>query len=77
MDSILCAINHFGQDEVYKLPRGYNGLCRRDNGDRIKGWDIKFNMARCNVTFAPSVGNTKRSIGTLGGWEVESVSMLD
>lgn len=32
MDAILCAVNHFGQDDVYKLPDGYNGLCRRNGG---------------------------------------------
>lgn len=76
MDAILCAINHFGQDEVYKLPNGYNGLCRR-NGGGLKTWNIEYSMGQCEVKFANPGSNSKRSIGTFGGWEVESVRMLD
>lgn len=77
MDAIFCAINHFGQDDVYKLPAGYNGLCRRNNGGPLTGWNVGFNMARCEVKFADPSSSDKRSIGTFAGWEVESVRMLD
>lgn len=77
MDAILCAINHFGQDSVYKLPVGYNGYCRRNNGSPIKGWSAGFNMGKCEVKFANPNSSNKRSIGTFAGWEVESVRMLD
>lgn len=52
MDSILCAINHFNQDDVYKLPgvfvnkdgtvdslkkqKRYNAYCKRTNGKGMK-----------------------------------------
>ncbi|GLA13200.1 hypothetical protein AnigIFM62618_009730 [Aspergillus niger] len=77
MDAILCAINHSGQDNVYKLPVGYNGYCRRNNGSPIKGWSVGFNMGKCEVKFANPSSSNKRSIGTFAGWEVESVRMLD
>lgn len=50
MDSVLCAINHFNQDDVYKLPgvkvesdgkpigkqKEYNALCKRTKGSGIR-----------------------------------------
>lgn len=76
MDAILCAVNHFDQDDVYKLPKEYNAFCRVDNGRKLQGWNVGFNMGRCKVTFA-SPTSTKKSIGTFAGWEVESVRILD
>lgn len=76
MDAIFCAVNHFGQDDVYKLPSEYNAFCRRDDGPKLQGWNVGFSMGRCKVTFN-NPGSTKKSIGTFAGWEVESVRMLD
>ncbi|KAJ5194865.1 uncharacterized protein N7498_008303 [Penicillium cinerascens] len=70
MDSILCAVNHFNQEDVYKLPgravnsdgtdqgaqKPYNAYCKKTSGSGIKpdGWTVQYNVARCLVRFANS-----------------------
>ncbi|OQE10109.1 hypothetical protein PENFLA_c093G00176 [Penicillium flavigenum] len=70
MDSVLCAVNHFNQDNTYKLPgtkvtssgkilgeqKEYNAFCKRTNsiGMRPSAWNIEYNMAYCLIRFQDS-----------------------
>jgi hypothetical protein len=70
MDSVLCAVNHFNQDNTYKLPgtkvtssgkilgeqKEYNAFCKRTNsiGMSPSAWNIEYNMAYCLIRFQDS-----------------------
>lgn len=73
MDSVLCAVNHFNQDNTYKLPgtkvrqdgtptgeqKEYNAFCKRtdDNGISPSAWNIPYNMGFCLIRFQNSGSN--------------------
>ncbi|KAL4862387.1 hypothetical protein BDV12DRAFT_203101 [Aspergillus spectabilis] len=80
---VICAVNHFAQDEVYRLP-GYtnnklwNGYCWTDRQQAANTYTDKGSYNRCLVEYAAvngdgdtNMGNTKRD------WEVEKVTILD
>lgn len=81
LDSIVCAINNFGQDDVVKMAptgassRAYNGYCIRGPRYNTQGWQQVWHVTKCNVAFgAPAT--TKRDGGVGEGfderWEVKS-----
>ncbi|KAL8645553.1 MAG: hypothetical protein Q9226_007250, partial [Calogaya cf. arnoldii] len=74
MDQIACAVNIFGQDEVFKT--GFNGYCYNGESRRGNGFDDRPAVSRCRIEFSqPS--NTKRSIGQFNGWDVTKITMFD
>lgn len=72
---VLCALNTFGQDDLYRIP--YNGYCLR--GPKFtdgNGWQDVWHAAKCildlstGATPASSQSSTKRD--ATGDWEVLS-----
>lgn len=67
-DSIICAVNNFGQDDVYMYPvskgKEYNGICYHTTSSPTNGYFAKDgSYTFCKVDFAPpatSGGTTKR-----------------
>lgn len=53
-DSVLCAMDTFGQERVYRWKEGYNGYCLRGQGVDLDGFQRVHRVARCRVTFAKS-----------------------
>lgn len=71
--TVLCAMNIFGQSDIYKYG-SYNGLCINPNKKHYRsGYGNTPSWVRCKVTFAGSNGPAKRSIGSPGDWEIESM----
>ncbi|KAJ0415249.1 hypothetical protein BJY00DRAFT_318010 [Aspergillus carlsbadensis] len=84
-ESIICAINIFGQDDVYKYPylagakSDYNGLCvyspKPGQSNPKNGYfSTELTYRHCKVEFAPvssSGNNAKRD------WQVTNVTILD
>ncbi|KAI3149448.1 hypothetical protein CBS147325_3460 [Penicillium roqueforti] len=74
MDSVLCAVNHFNQGNVYKLPgvkvksdgtpigvqKEYNAYCKRTNqgGMAPPAWGVDFTMGRCLIRFQNSASSS-------------------
>lgn len=69
MDSVLCSVNHFNQDDTYKIPglvrpdgmpksakKEHNALCKRIDGKGMDppAWNIGYNMGRCLIRFQNS-----------------------
>ncbi|KAL8852652.1 MAG: hypothetical protein Q9221_002412 [Calogaya cf. arnoldii] len=69
LEQIACAVNIFGQDEVFK--QDYNGLCFNGRETGGRGFDRQPSTSSCRIEFSQP-GNTKRSIGQSNGWEVTS-----
>lgn len=83
LDSILCAVNNFGQDDVVKMAgagRAYNGYCLRGPRYTTQGWQDVWHVTKCVVTFGAPV-TTKRDVGaseaTEEKWEVKNVEYLE
>lgn len=71
--TILCAMNIFGQSQIYKYG-SYNGLCINPYKPRYRaGYGNTPAWVNCKITFAGSSGPAKRSVRTFGGWEVTSM----
>jgi hypothetical protein len=72
-DSILCALNTFGQNDVFKLPSEWNGYCVRNEKYTVRsaGWQNVPRTSRCLITFGSST-TKKRSEADHEGWEVLS-----
>ena len=83
---IFCAINTFGQNDIYQLPT-YNGYCFNGLWDNEVGYGIVPKFQPCTITFTGAVPppNSKRDsmpssepgtdgpiIGTFNGWGVQS-----
>ncbi|KAL8990145.1 MAG: hypothetical protein Q9169_008197, partial [Polycauliona sp. 2 TL-2023] len=86
VDQIACAVNIFGQTEVFK--QNWNGQCF--NGQPVQSGGMSKHHRRvlvnhshtlaferpktnrCNIDFSLPSGNTKRSIGKFHGWDVTS-----
>ncbi|KAI1104572.1 putative bacteriodes thetaiotaomicron symbiotic chitinase [Jackrogersella minutella] len=77
-ESVLCAINTFGQDKLFKMvgKSGYNGYCLRGPTYTTKGWQYVYHAAQCKITFG-SV--TKRGITASTGdeWSVQDIKFVD
>ncbi|KAF3058357.1 hypothetical protein GL218_05328 [Daldinia childiae] len=69
-DSVLCALNTFGQDNLFKIDvtSGYNGYCLRGPQYTTKGWQYVYHAAQCKITFGTV---TKRSINGSEAVDVE------
>ncbi|PFH61273.1 hypothetical protein XA68_17786 [Ophiocordyceps unilateralis] len=50
-DSILCALNTFGQNSVYRLNGGYNAICLRNSSYNADGFQGIRRVAPCLITF--------------------------
>ncbi|KAK8050311.1 chitinase A1, partial [Apiospora phragmitis] len=52
-DSILCALNTFGQDTLFRIDgtAQYNGYCLRGPQYTTKNWQYIYHAARCQITF--------------------------
>ncbi|KAL2116052.1 hypothetical protein VTJ04DRAFT_10307 [Mycothermus thermophilus] len=74
-DAILCALNTFGQDDLFRMPK-YNGYCLQAGTHVSYHWPAIPQIGRCLITFAPptTTTTTKRSDGSeyYDGWEVLS-----
>jgi hypothetical protein len=74
-DAILCALNTFGQDDLFRMPK-YNGYCLQATTHVSYHWPAIPQIGRCLITFAPptTTTTTKRSDGSeyYDGWEVLS-----
>ncbi|KAI9045865.1 Major Facilitator Superfamily protein [Aspergillus affinis] len=82
---VICAINHFAQDEVYRLPgytnnKPWNGYCWTDRQHPATTYSNKGTYNWCLVEYAAvdgdgdgdtNMSNTKRD------WEVKRVTILD
>lgn len=78
LDSIVCAVNNFGQDDVVKMAgagNAYNGYCIRGLRYTTQGWQDVWHATKCVVTFGAPV-TTKRDVGASEAidekWEVKS-----
>ncbi|KAK9422564.1 putative chitinase [Seiridium unicorne] len=85
-DAIVCALNHFDQDTIYKLPVSaagstYNGYCLK-NVDlyTLRGWQNIRPIARCRINFGDG-GTTKRGengyIRREDAWRIESIEYIE
>ncbi|KAJ5816569.1 hypothetical protein N7447_008802 [Penicillium robsamsonii] len=68
-EAIFCAMNHFGQDNVYKLEtekgKKYNGFCLRNDGSGMASdWQQMHNLGKCLITFGNTQGQTPDSTNT-------------
>lgn len=77
-DSILCALNTFGQDDLFKFPPDFNGYCvRNEKYNEGWGWQQVPRTSRCLITFGASTKKKKRDeANDDDAWEVLSESHL-
>jgi hypothetical protein len=75
-DSIICALNNFGQDDLFQVAGGkYNGYClRSDRFTDRNGWPNIFHAGRCKITFGST--STKKKRAGADAWEVLSELLL-
>jgi hypothetical protein len=73
-DSIICALNTFGQDDLFRVAGGsYNGYCLRNERYTDKnGWPNLPRASRCKITFGST--STKKKRDATDAWEVLSES---
>ncbi|ETS88166.1 hypothetical protein PFICI_01994 [Pestalotiopsis fici W106-1] len=89
-DAVLCALNTFGQDKIYKIggTKDYNGYCLRGPQYTTKGWQNVYHAARCKITFGTTTTTTtttttKRDInsndtaGAADEWSVQGIEYID
>ncbi|KAI1658123.1 putative bacteriodes thetaiotaomicron symbiotic chitinase [Daldinia decipiens] len=81
-DSVLCALNTFGQDNLFKIDAGsdYNGYCLRGPQYTTKGWQYVYHVARCKITFGTVTKrgiNGSKAAGTEDEWSVRDVKFVD
>ncbi|KAI7407956.1 hypothetical protein KC336_g13253 [Hortaea werneckii] len=80
MTEIACAVNTFGQSEVYSY--AYNGLCWNDEEYDTPGWGCAKRYRGCIIDFGPPAGSDsgggsqKRAIGEFNGWPVYGIKMV-
>ncbi|KAL4782872.1 hypothetical protein BJX76DRAFT_358504 [Aspergillus varians] len=85
VENIICAINHFGQDDVYRLPqvkdndpRRYNGLCWIDRSTSNNHYTKTGSYSRCIVQFAAvDADGDSEMTDVKRAWEVKTVTILD
>ncbi|GAP93031.2 putative chitin- type 1 [Rosellinia necatrix] len=81
-DAVLCALNTFGQDDIYKMAADYNGYCLRGPQYNTKGWQYVYHAARCKITFGTTT-NTKRdvngseAVGADEEWRIKEIKFVD
>ncbi|KAJ5165549.1 uncharacterized protein N7500_007379 [Penicillium coprophilum] len=68
-EAIFCAMNHFGQDNVYKLEtekgKMYNGFYLRNDGlGMASDWQQMHNLGKYLITFGNTQGQTPDSTNT-------------
>ncbi|KAL8942162.1 MAG: hypothetical protein Q9216_001809 [Gyalolechia sp. 2 TL-2023] len=74
LSSIACAINIFGQDDIYRLR--YNALCYNSKSIRSgRGFPIPDSFSSCDVEFSTGPGTKKRSLGKFNGWDVLDIKL--
>ncbi|KAF1992251.1 glycoside hydrolase family 18 protein [Aulographum hederae CBS 113979] len=72
---VLCAVNIFGQKDIYRYNKA-NGYCfTKDPPKPTAGFAAQRGWRQCQVSFTNSPGPTKRSLGTLGDWHIEDIQM--
>ncbi|KZF20522.1 glycoside hydrolase family 18 protein [Xylona heveae TC161] len=76
--TVACAINIFGQSDIYRFDGGYNGYCFNGQTEsRQNGAFSSPGYNRCKVDFVGGPGPAKRSLGDYNGWEIENIEMSD
>ncbi|KAI9146996.1 Killer toxin subunits alpha/beta [Paramyrothecium foliicola] len=77
LNNVLCAVNIFGQTDVYEEPPNYNAWCFTDEIKSTRyHWPRRHRVAKCKIDFGLSGGdgNEKRN---WNGWPVKSVQLLE
>jgi chitinase len=78
-EDIFCAVNHFGQDDVYRFPvsksgHTFNAMCFRPpdkREDKTNGWPGRGNIHRCIVEFQqPDTGGGAAGDSSKREWTV-------
>lgn len=87
---VACVIKTFAQTDSYRISSANaynaNGLCFKNANSQQVPWGNYSSFSRCKINFAGNNFPTKRSedggeerkvVGEFGGWDIESIEMLD
>lgn len=73
--AVACALNIFGQSNIYRYGGTFNGYCFNGKTNNPLGVYTSPGYNACKISFVGGPGPTKRSIGTFAGWEIADVEI--
>ncbi|KAK5655844.1 hypothetical protein OQA88_5383 [Cercophora sp. LCS_1] len=85
-DNVVCAVNIFGQIDLYREPQDgngpvWNGYCLVNPQTTSKnGWPNVYGMSKCYIDFGVGVVDKRSVNGTAvdgTGWEIKDIQIID